>query len=313
MKEYALAVLPFNDFSPEACKALAVAIEDVITVLENWNIRVNADSRLRVAQRHLAKVADAGSYGKTEKELIQIAKAASLAKDFYEISNALRKDRDDPIAEELKLAIRGTLDGKSQNKSPYAFLSQYWVGMLFAHGGLKPAVLAQSAGAKPDFVVAVGTLDLVVEVKRPHSVKSALRCLEAAADQLRDSIMPGVICLDLSECIVTDDLIIPRDGMWARKAIDEKMSSAQEELIHHINSYNRSDKFSRVIDLVLFAKYWVWKSLDPPENDVGFTFRITPFPDACQGLLWDEIKIFQEKVSNGMNKLSEAVAYTLKW
>jgi len=313
MKEYALAVLPFNDFSPEACRALVVALQDSITVFENWNIRISPDSRLRVAQRHLAKVAEAGSYGETDKELIKTAKAASLAKDYYEISNALRKDRDDPIAEELALAIRGTLDGKSKNKSPYAIHSQYWLGMLFAHGGLKPAVLSKSTGAKPDFVVSVGTLDLVVEVKRPDSLKSALRSLEAAADQLRGSKMPGVICLDLSECIVTDDLIIPREGVWARKVIDERMAAAQEKLINHINSYTSSDKFSRIIDLVLVARYWVWKSLDPPENDVGFTFRIHPFADACGGLIWREINLFQEKVQEGMNQLSEAVAYSLKW
>jgi len=313
MKEYALAVLPYNDFSPQACSALAVAIQDSITVFENWNIRISPDSRLRIAQRHLAKMADIGSYGETEKELIKTAKAASLAKDFYEISNTLRKDRDDPIAEELAVAIRGTLDGKSKNKSPYAIHSQYWIGMLFAHGGLRPAVLSKSNGTKPDFVVSVGTLDLVVEVKRPHSVKSALRCLEAAADQLRGSKMPGIICLDLSECIVTDDLIIPREGVWARKVIDERMSAAQEELISHIDSYTSSNKFSRIIDLVIFARYWVWKSLHPPENDVGFTFRIHPFADACSGLIWREINLFQEKVRKGMNELSEAVAYSLKW
>src|ERR1044072_3106883 len=205
MREYELAVLPYNDFSPQACSALAVALQDVIAALERWNVRINPDGRLRVAQRHLIKVANSGSYGETEEELIQTAKAAALAKDFYEISNALNKDREDPIAEELAVAIRGTLDGKSKNKSPYAIQSQYWVGMLFAHSGLKPAVLSGTTGAKPDFVVSLGTLDIIAEVKRPSSVKSALRCLESAADQLRDSKMPGVICLDLSECIVIDD------------------------------------------------------------------------------------------------------------
>src|SRR5436309_2534552 len=151
MREYELAVLPHNNFSPQACRALAVALEDVIIALERWNVRINSDGRLHVAQRHLIKVADAGCYGKTEEELIQTAKAAALAKDFYEISNALNKDRDDPIAKELAIALEGTLDGGSKNKSPYAIQSQYWMGMLFAHSGLKPTVLSKTTGITPDF------------------------------------------------------------------------------------------------------------------------------------------------------------------
>lgn len=115
-------------------------MQDAITALERWNLSISSDGRLRIAQQHLIKVADSGSYGETEEELIQTAKAAFLAKDFYKISTALNKERDNPIAEELMRALEGTLDGKTEKNDPYAIQSQYWAGRLFAQSGLRPAV-----------------------------------------------------------------------------------------------------------------------------------------------------------------------------
>lgn len=164
MGEYEIALLPFDDLSPAGCGALGVALQDVIIALESWNVRVAPLGRLRTAQKQLFRVASRGSYGDTEAELVQTAKAAALANDFYLISSALRKDRDDPIAKELVVALGGALDGANKDKSAYEIQAQYWAATLFAQSGLKPAVLSTTTRRKPDFVAFVGTLELGMTV-----------------------------------------------------------------------------------------------------------------------------------------------------
>ena len=302
MGEYKTEILPFTHLTPEACSALAAALRDAIAVFESWNLPVRL-GRLRHAERHLRQVAEQGSFGTTHAELIQTAKAAFLASDFYLISTALNKERDDPIAKELAVALRGNLDGNSKNASPYEIQAQYWVGMLLAQSGLRPAV-PLIEGRKPDFVISVGSMSCGVEVKRPHSFKSVGRLLSDAAKQLRDYKLPGVIALDLSECIVSDELIIPNGTIPASDVVRQRLYPAANKLMNYVDSYARSDKFSRIIALVVFARYWVWKSLDPPEPDSSIFFSIPAFPKACSNLVVDQIKRLQGLLLSGVHKVT---------
>lgn len=302
MGEYKTAILPFIHLTPEACSALAAALRDAIAVLESWNLRVGF-SRLRAAEQHLRQVAKQGSFGESDAQLIQTAKAAAIASDFYLISTALNKDRDDPIAEELEVAIKGNLEGSNKNASPYEIQAQYWVGMLLAQSKLRPKVPPVN-GRRPDFVISLGTLDCGVEVKRPRSTQGIIRCLGDAANQLKDYGLPGVIALDLSACIVSDDLIIPSGMVSARERIRQLLYPIADRLIDYVDSYTRSDKFSRIIALMILARFWVWKSSDPPEPDLGVLFSIPAFPKACSGLIEDETKRLQVMLLRGVQKVS---------
>jgi hypothetical protein len=302
--EYRTAILPFKKLEPRACTALAAALRDVIGLLESWGIPVSSPVRLRAAEKHPRKVAEANSYGETEEELIRTAKAIDLAIDFYLISTSLNKDRDDPIANDLVRALGGTLDGNIKNLSSYDMQAQFWAGTLLAQSGLRPAFIAQGNKPTPDYLVSVWSLDFAVEVKRPHSVNSAKKRLKEAADQLYDYGKPGIIILDLSACVFTDDLIIPKGTVSARQAVTKRLSDLEAELVSYIESYPRPEKFSKVVDLVTFGRFWVWKNLDPPTEDAGPVFRMNPFPDVYKINLYDYINQLQEMVLKGVGKLT---------
>ena len=302
--EYRTAILPYAHLSPRACTALAAALRDVIGLLESWDIRVPASGRLCVAEQHLRRVAQAGSYGISEAELIRTAKAIHLAIDFYLISTSLNKDRDDPIATDIVRALRGTLDGNIKNLSPYDIQSQFWAGTLLAQSRLHPAFIPPSKEPTPDFVVSVWTLDFAVEVKRPHSLEGAKECLSRAADQLHAFGKPGVVFLDLSACVFTDDLIIPKPDLSAREIVHQRLSALEAGLVSFIESYPRPEKFRSVVDLVSFARFFVWKTLDPPEEDAGCVFTMNPFASAYKININGYITRFQEMLLNGTAKVT---------
>lgn len=312
--EYRTAILPYTHLSPKACTALAAALRDVIGLLESWGIRVPTSGRLRAAEKHLRRVAQAGSYGSNEAELIRTAKAIHLAIDFYLISTSLNKDRDDPIATDLVKALRGTLDGTIKNLSPYDIQSQFWTGTLLAQSGLRPAFISPSNEPTPDFIVSVYTLDFAVEVKRPHSLEGAKACLSRAADQLHAFGKPGVVFLDLSACVFTDDLVIPKAHFSARETVHQRLSALEAELVSFIESYTRPEKFRGVVDLVSFARFFVWKTLDPPEEDAGSVFTMNPFPDAYTVNIYGYITRLQEMLLKGTAKVTRnPVAYAAKY
>ena len=312
--EYRTAILPFTHLTPKACTALAAALRDVIGLLESWGIRVSSSGRLRAAEKHLRRVAEAGSYGNSEAELIRTAKAIHLAIDFYLISTSLHKDRDDPIANDLLRALGGTLDGSIKNLSSYDIQSQFWSGTLLAQSGLRPAFIPPSTKPTPDFIVSVWTLDFAVEVKRPHSVEGAKKCLTQAADQLHAFGKPGVIVLDLSACVFTDDLIIPKSPVSTREIVSERLSTLEAALVDYIQSYTRPEKFSSVVDLVTLGRFFVWKTLDSPEYDAGPVFRMNPFPDAYRVNIHGYITRLQEMLLRGMVKVTgNPIAYAARY
>jgi hypothetical protein len=258
---------------------------------------------LQRAVRHLRTIAERGTLGDDPADLMRTARAAALAVDFYHIATTLRQTRDDPIATELGLALGGTLEGDSQDTSAHEHQSQYWVGVLLAQSGLRPAV-PTDAGTRPDFVVQLNDLGCGVEVKRPRGMKAARRLLKDAADQLRAFGGPGIIALDLSAAIGTASLVLPQAEAAARDVIRDRLFRAADQLDNYIHRYERSDKFNRVIALVTFARFWVWASLDPPISDAGIVFTVTIFPKAYSGILLSYGERLQEMLLRGIEKLT---------
>src|ERR1051326_2209340 len=217
MAKYPLAVIPFSGLSPAACEALAAAIDDAVEALRKWQLPTGPNTRLLNARRRLLDVSAQGSYGATPAELYETAKAILVANDFYGISRTMQDERAAPIAEELRIALRGPLrENETRNNTAFDIQSQFWFGTVLAYSGLHPAV-PDSNRTKPDFVISVDTLECGVEIKRPRSSSSASPALSYAASQIREYGKPGVIVLDLSQCVGAEQLILHQGSPSARQ------------------------------------------------------------------------------------------------
>jgi hypothetical protein len=284
MRNFPRVLRPSTGFTPYVAGDLAAVLSSAIDVLQDWHLPVRTEGRLRRAEEHLRTVAARGAIGNDPTDLIRTATSAALAVDFYHIATTLNETRDEPIAQELAVALGGTMEGDSKDTSAYEIQSQYWVGVLLAQSALRPAIPV-SSGRKPDFIVTVNDLSCGVEVKRPQSVKAAARVLGDAADQLREFGTAGIVALDLSAAVGTNALILPQPGIVARDVVRHRLYNIGEQLGDYIHRYNRSDKYNKILALIAFARFWVWTSLDPPISDAGILFTITIFPRAYSGLL----------------------------
>ena len=136
MAKYPTAVIPFSGLSPAACAALAAAIDDAIEAFRKWQLPTGPNTRLLNARRRLLKVANEGSYGTTAVELYDTAKAILVANDFYGISRTMQDERAAPIAEELRVALRGPLSEiETKNNTAFDIQSQFWFGTVLAYSG----------------------------------------------------------------------------------------------------------------------------------------------------------------------------------
>jgi hypothetical protein len=131
------------------------------------------------------------------------------------------------------------------------------VGTLLAQSGLHPKVLGgKREGVRPDFLIEAATLECVVKVKRPKNTRSARRAVESAADQLHGFGLPGVVVADLSGCLNANDLVLPPPGLSARDQIRATLQPVHSSLLGKITRYTGSDKYSRIILLLMFARFW---------------------------------------------------------
>jgi hypothetical protein len=304
MAKYPLAVIPFSGLSPAACEALAAAIDDAVEALRKWQLPTGPNTRLLNAKRRLLKVSAQGSYGATPPELYETAKAILVANDFYGISRTMQDERAAPIAKELKLALRGPLsESATKNNTAFDIQSQFWFGTVLAYSGLHPAV-PDTKKTKPDFVITVDTLECGVEIKRPKSASSASAALSSAASQLREYGKPGVIVLDLAQCIGADQLILHEGPPSARELVRHRFFPLVTQLADEMTHYSHSDKFQRILVLQTYARFFNWTLGREKDVDMGFFFKSIPFPDACHGLVGDQSKHIQTRIARGFERLS---------
>jgi hypothetical protein len=298
MGNYPIAVLPFSRLSPSACSALAAAIDDALEIFDRWQLPTGMSTRLLKARSRLVKVVDQNSYGKNSVELYETAKAILLANEFYLISRTLKEDRAEPIAEELDVALGGALrEIESKKKRAFDIQSQFWFGTVLAYSGLHPAV-PDGKKRRPDFIISVGSLSCGVEVKRPKSQESAWRNVASAASQLRSYGLPGVIAVDLSQCVGADELVLHRGAVSARQIVKHRFYPLVNQLTEAVRNYSQSDKFDRILLLKTYARFFNWTLGEEEDADMGFFFRSTVFPNACSGLVTDQ----SERIQNLMVK-----------
>jgi hypothetical protein len=304
MGKYPIAVIPFSCLSPSACAALAAAVDDAIEAFSKWQIPTGVNSKLLKARKCLLKVAEQDSYGTTQTDLIETAKAILLANDFYVISRTLTESRADPIAKELEIALRGPLSEiETENRNAFDILSQFWFGTVLAFSGLHPAV-PDSKKTKPDFLVYEGTLVFGVEIKRPQSPSSAVRALSSAASQLRKYGEPGIIVLDVTRSVSAEALILYRGSLSARQLMKSRFDRLASQLFETVENNSDSDKFDRIVVLVVFARFFNWTLGGKEDSDSGFLFKSTVIPTACSGLIVDHSDRIQTAITRGFEKIS---------
>lgn len=302
--KYPTALIPFTGLSPSACSALVCAIDDAIEVFRKWEIPVGRRTRLLEARRRLVKIAAQGSYGATPEELYKTAKAILIANDFYGISRTMTAGRAAPIAEELRVALRGPLSEiDTKNNNAFDIQSQFWFGTVLAYSGLHPAVL-DSKQTRPDYLINVDTLLCGVEIKHPNSPSSAWGALSSAASQLHKFGKPGVIVLDLTQCIKADELILHNGLPSARQIAGGRFFPLVDQLTERAIAYSHSDKFKRILVLQMYARFFNWTLGGRKDTDMGFYFESIPLPEACGGLVTDQSKRIQSMIARGFQRIS---------
>jgi hypothetical protein len=201
--------------------------------------------------------------------------------------------------------LGGTLEGKTKDSTPDDFQSQFWVGTLLAQSGLRPKVLGGTReGVRPDFLIEAATLDCAVEVKRPKNIQSARRAVAAAAGQLHGFGLPGVVVVDLSGSLNANDLVLPPPGVSAREQIRATLKPVHSSLLGQFTWYRKSEKYSRIILLLTFARFWSWERSPESRPDAGLHFVADVLPDACSGLVQRQSRCIQESLLKGIKQLT---------
>lgn len=302
--KYPISLIPFTGFSPAACSALVSAIDDAIEIFRKWQIPVGRGTRLLEARGRLVKVAAQDSYGATQNELYKTAKAILIANDFYGISRTMADERAAPIADELKVALRGPLSEiDTKNNNAFDIQTQFWFGTVLAYSGLHPAVL-DSRKTRPDYLISVDTLQCGVEIKRPSSPSSTWSALSSAASQLHKFGKPGVIVLDLTQCIEADGLILHKGLPSARQIAGDRFFPLIDQFAERVTDYSHSDKFKRILVLQMYARFFNWTLGGRKDTDIGFLFESIVLPNACGGLVTDQSKRIRAKIARGFQRIS---------
>jgi hypothetical protein len=222
----------------------------------------------------------------------------ATATDFFQIADVLPRKISDRIGRELVQALEGKLERGQTSRAAQEFLSQFWVALILARGGVSPGVPPLQDKPTPDYVVEVDTLRCAVEVKRPESLHSAPHAMDRAASQLRDYRwpgipdyrMPGFIALDLTDALFTPDMAVrymEHPGLL-HAVLRPRFNAFSTQLEHRVETYRRSDKYAKIIGLTVFARLHFWEVDEPNQPKGSYLFSVTRFDKACNGLVVEQ-------------------------
>ena len=106
---------------PSTCEDLSARLGAAIDHFEKWDIRVAPLGRLAAGRQVLERVGKAGRYPEDRSERILISHAISDATDFSLIGESLGEERVQAIAQELQLALKGSVGQEElQRRRPWA-------------------------------------------------------------------------------------------------------------------------------------------------------------------------------------------------
>lgn len=297
---------PVVDVTPASCLEVVRALDSAEREFRRWSITLPMGSWLQQSRSWLVRVAESGSLGTTDEELSLTSAAIAAAADFYHISTCLGNESIRTIAVELGQITHGRLLAPNGASAAKNYLSQFWVGALLAQSKLVPRILAYDTPgrSKPDFVITCDGVDFAVEVKRPRGLRSAVRNVLSAGDQLRDFGRPGIIVIDATDCMSTDPWGITRDGPRIRDTVGREVSHLHGRFRDVVNGYSRSNKFSHTAMLMTYARYWPWILDVEPRRDAGLHFLADGFSYIWSRQITDLTKSIQLRLLHGVEQLT---------
>lgn len=197
-----IPIRPLCDIAREA----VLDIDHSLEALRTFGVRVPADSRLHQARDVLAEAIGTGSLIPSHRGDELGLRALEIAFDFAAIADALPPS-DGPVAamrRELTTSLTGPIDPPDEAKGPLQLQSQLIVRSALQLGGGAPYHPTHSPGAgrkSPDVLLANGSTEYAIEVKRPRQSRSILSRLDDARDQLDGFGVSGGIVLDITDCV----------------------------------------------------------------------------------------------------------------
>jgi hypothetical protein len=262
----------------------------------------------------LDRVARRGSYGDSPEELEATIQALNLCADFFQVAASLPDEPIEAAKSELELSIQAGLTGTRSDRIAREYLTQYWIGTLLTLARIEPRILSNDVRTKrPDYLVDLGGFDCAVEIKRPESFNSSRDAMDRAAGQLRSFGKPGVICVDLTDCICTKGFstgFLDSDVHIADR-VTPVFRRHSEWLSDRAVKYNQSDKYQRVMLVVLFARIAGWRGLVEPQPEARYLLHLSVYHNACQGLVTDYAEHFSRIVRTGFERISGSQARAL--
>lgn len=291
-------IVPAVTETPAGCALLATKLEEAIHMLKSWELRVSAHSRLRRAVALLGKIASLDAYPTDAAQLIRIGNAIRLAFDFYHITTCLPPNRVDALAEDLRRALKGTLDDDGPTEAHRA-QSQVFTAAVMAVGGLRPRVAALGEKTTPDYVIHVGSLPFGIEIKRPASAAQILARVDRAVEQLEAyRSRYGVIVLDVSDCLPRFVSAQSPDEALGRG--QGKFRTLHRDISDYITKRGGEPGFSRVAVLFVFANLFIWRRTQTPIPMGAFSSYAEVFPKACSGLIVNESRTVRKQLMRGL-------------
>jgi hypothetical protein len=277
--------------------------DEVIPLLGQGRSGRILKSRFLTANRRLKEISERGSYGTTREELMADAQAVAVSSDFYQIAGVMPQTMPPHIAQDLALALEGDVGSRMADK----FLSQYWVGLLLARGGVSPGVMRPKKGIpNPDFQVNVDTLECAIEVKRPESEHSATGAMDKAAGQLRVLGKPGLIAMDLTDTLFTPTMAVDfmDDPGLLNAVVNPRFAQLTTRLENRPPKYNLSDKYARIIGTAFFARFHFWEKPDLTQPKGRYLLSLTTYSHACNGLVINQAEKLKRIIFEGASHVA---------
>lgn len=290
--------------TPSICGLMAQHLGYAVESFERWGIRIVDVNRLREAQRLLQEVCDDGAFPSDPSRLGRVAHALQDAHDFRYITSCMPRERLEPIARDLQLAVGGDLRRDATNRVAYQYQSQFLVGALIAFAGSEPIIQKNQARRTPDYWILNGTSYYAVEVKRPASEAGASKLLKSASKQL--SIRPchvGAAVFDLSDCIDMPLFEAGRSEEPARILNDlvAQHSVKLEDQIFDEESRRFLPGFERIGVLVSFARAFWWNPNDMSRANLIGAARFVAFhPKGLRTLTYHRTEWLREVFYRGL-------------
>jgi hypothetical protein len=292
---------PFVELTPEACSEILRAYEMGLQKFRRWGIVLPRSGRIEETRSWLQRVVKQDSLGSSDEELSRTSSAVASAIDLYHISTCLGDQSDRSVATELRKITTG-----QQDSTPNGYLSQFWVGALLAKSKLRTTITTVDIPgmAKPDFIVPYEGIDFIVEVKRPTNYQAAKGLLNAAGEQLRSRGLPGMLFMELTDCMSVDPFAVSRDATSVRAQVKEELNTAHKELVRFVESYSHSNKFQQLVLLFTYARFWPMTIAEDVRRDAGMHMRADGFTYLWSSQVTELVRSFLSSLQFGFKQLT---------